>query len=407
MEDLRLAWRNVWRHPRRTLLTILAISFAALLLVFMLSLQFGSYREMINAAVRLGTGHLQVQAQGFHEEPRMRLTVDHPAAVVARLRHAPGVTGVSCRAQSFVLAASAYRTRGILVEGVDPVHDSEISTVNRQIRAGRYLEPGDGQRAVIGALLADRLRVAPGDELTLLGQGYNDSVAATVVKIVGVFRSGIDDYDRTALQLPLAAFDEVFAMGGRVHRVVAAVDRLAAVPGLKAVLAADDKLAGLAVLDWSELLPGIKQSIQLDLVSGFITYSVLLVVVAFSILNTFLMAIFERTREFGVLMAIGTPPRRLVRLVLLESAIMSWLGVLAGTVAGAAFVLYFGRTGISMGGAADLLRQYGMEGRIHPWLNGISLTVGPALVLGISVVTALLPAWRISRLRPVDALRSG
>lgn len=406
MGDLILAWRNVWRNPRRSALTIMAVTFAASLLVFMLSFQFGSYETMINASVRLSTGHLQVQAPRFNEKQEMRKTVEQPDAVIRAIHEYPGVVGVSPRAEAFALAAGPSRTRGIMVTGVAPETEPLVSTLPGQIRNGRYLEPGDRAFVVIGSLLAERLRVTTGDELTLLGQGRDGSVAATVVAVVGIYTSGIDEFDRSTLQMPLAEFNEIFSMDGSIHRVVIATDRLKTSEALKQKLLS--RLGGddLVVLGWAELMPGLKQSIQMDLVSGIIMYVVLIVVVAFSVLNTFLMAIFERTREFGVLMAMGTRPGRLVRIMLMESMAITAMGLLLGMILGATTTLYFSIHGIGMGDAMELLAQYGISGRIHPRLSWLSLLSGPALVLAITFFTALFPALKIPRLKPVDALRA-
>jgi len=406
MDDFFLAWRNVWRNPRRSILTMLAVAFSATLLVFMLSFQFGSYEDMINASVKLNTGHLQVQANGYIDKKEMRKVVPDPGAVIAALEKLPGIKGISPRGEAFALAAGAKRTRGVMVMGVDPDREKEVSTLPGQIRQGEYLKKGDHNAAVVGTLLAQRLHVGLGDELTLLGQAREGSVAATIVTVTGIYRTGIDAFDRSTLQMPLIDFDEVFAMEGAVHSVVVAADRLRTAGRIGNTARTLPALAGLSVLGWEELMPGLKQSIQMDLVSGIIMYLILIIVVAFSILNTFLMAIFERTREFGVLMAIGTRPGRLVRMMLAESMLMTSMGLGLGMLLGAGITLYFSVYGIDLGGAGEMLAEFGIEGRLYPRLSFISLFSGPLLVLVITFFTALYPALSIPGLKPVEALRA-
>jgi ABC-type lipoprotein release transport system permease subunit len=160
----------------------------------------------------------------------------------------------------------------------------------------------------------------------------------------------------------------------------------------------------LVVLDWKALSPGLVEAIKMDLVSGFIFYIILIVVVAFSILNTFLMAIFERTREFGVMMAIGISPARLTRLLLLESAGLTVLGIGMGVIAGSLVTLYFQTHGILIPGVEELARQFGLPERMYPRLSLLSVAVGAGIVLLITSVTALYPALKIRRLDPVGAL---
>jgi ABC-type lipoprotein release transport system permease subunit len=161
---------------------------------------------------------------------------------------------------------------------------------------------------------------------------------------------------------------------------------------------------GLVVLDWKELMPGLIEAIKMDLVSGFIFYLILIVVVAFSILNTFLMAIFERTREFGVLMAMGTRPGRLTKILLVESAGISLLGAVIGIIIGSLITMYFESHGILISGASEILAQYGLPDRMYPQLSWLSASIGGAIVLAITFLTALYPALKVRRLRPVEAM---
>jgi ABC-type lipoprotein release transport system permease subunit len=175
--------------------------------------------------------------------------------------------------------------------------------------------------------------------------------------------------------------------------------KLSAARGLKELGKGD-----LVVLDWKDLLPGLTQAIQMDLVSGFIFYIILVVVVAFSILNTFLMAILERTREFGVLLAIGTTPGRLTKILLTESAMITAMGIAAGIIAGGLVTWYFQVHGIVISGATELMRQYGLPERMFPQLSVLSISIGPAVVMMITFVTALYPALKVRRLLPVAAM---
>ena len=155
-----------------------------------------------------------------------------------------------------------------------------------------------------------------------------------------------------------------------------------------------------------DLMPGLVEGIQLDLMSGLILYVILIVVVAFSILNTFLMAVFERTKEFGVLMAIGTTPGRLTKVLLLESLTMTIVGVVIGMIAGSMVTWYFEVHGISVAGTSEVVRQFGIPERMFPQLSVLSLSIGPILVLFITSLAALYPALKVRRLRPVEALTS-
>ncbi len=406
--EIKMAWRNIWRNSRRSVLTILAIVFATMLLVFMLSFQFGSYDTMINTAVKIHTGHVQVQAEGYRDKMDIRLVVPDPGAVDDVIKDIPGVEAYTSRANAFSLVSSSDRTYGVLLTGIDPEREAKVSTLKKLVRRGEYLAQEDTDMALVGELLARNLKVDIGDELVVLGQGRDGSVAASVLKVKGIFSSGEDKFDRNSVQMPLGYFQDVFFMRGAVHEVVVLGRSLEDVKKIKKELGAGvrsiDNDGNLVVLDWMKLMPGIVQSIKLDLVSGLIMYVILIVVVAFSILNTFLMAIFERTREFGVLIAIGMTPGRLMRSLFLESATITLIGIILGIISGSMVTWYFQVHGIVISGAAEILSQYGLPERMYPQLSVLSVSIGAGIVLIITILTAIYPVLKVRRLRPVEAM---
>lgn len=410
--NLKLAWRNIWRNPRRSLLTVAAIVFASALLVFMLSFQFGSYAVMIDTALKVNSGHMQIQAQGFLDKPDMKRVIEDPGAVAPLLdkfKDQGLLQDYTMRAETFALLSSNERTYGGLVMGVDPEREARVTNIKDIIRQGENLAPGDYDQALIGATLAKNLRLKLGDEFVVLGQGRDGSIAAFVYTIKGIFESGQDELDRQAVQIPLGNFDEVFSMRGAVHRMVLTAPDLDLLPELKqglgkAVSGVENKYP-LTVLDWKELLPGLQQSIQMDLFGGLILYTLLIIVVSFSILNTFLMAVFERTRELGVLMALGATPGRLSRILLLESGLTTLLGLILGIGLGAVVTLYFQSHGIGFSGdTAELMSHYGLPDRLYPRLSLLSASIGPGLVLLVTMFAALYPALKVRLLKPLKAM---
>ena len=406
--ESKMAWRNIWRNPRRTVLTICAITFASLLLVFMLSFQFGSYETMINTSVKISTGHLQIQAEKYQEKKSIRYVIPDPQKVAGIVNTIPEVAAYTFRGQAFALISSKNRSYGVVVTGIDPPGEANVSRIKKLVREGNFLSATDVNQAVVGKLLAKNLRVKIGDELTLLGQGRDGSIAATVLQVKGIFSSGIDEFDRSAIQIPLSTFQEIFTMDEAVHEIVVIGRALSDVSGIKAqlqeALPALNSRKSLKTLDWQEIMPGLRQAIEMDLVSGLIFYGLLIIVVAFSILNTFLMAIFERTKEFGVMMAIGTSPRRLTKVLLIESMTMTMIGIIAGIVLGIALTYYFQVYGIDFSGGSELLSQFGITGRMYPKLSILSVSIGPFMVLFFTFFAALYPALKVRRLRPVEAM---
>ena len=403
----RLAWRNVWRHPRRTWLTIGAMVFSNALLVFMISIQFGMYELMIDNTLQAFTGHLQVQAPGYKDDLKMRQVVPDAATLAQTLRTDLDLESISVRSSAFALVSSEERSYGIQLFGVDPQRESRVSTIPGLVREGRFPSDGNAQEIVIGKVLARNLRVSLGDELTLLGSGRDGSFAAAVAEVVGIFDSGVPDIDRSIAEIPLGFFDDVFYMEGAGHSVVILAPTLDDVETyrqrVETLLPAD---GNLVVHDWDVLQPGLKQAIQADISSAFFMYGILVILVAFSVMNTQLMSVLERTHEFGIVMSLGVTPGRLGRLVILETAMMALAGLFLGAVVGGLITQWFGINGFSYPGMDQLAANFNLPSRFYPQVTLLTLFIGPVVVFIGSILSSLYPALRLHFLHPVEALRA-
>ncbi len=404
---LRLAWRNLWRHARRTWLTVGAMVFSNILLVFMISLQFGMYGLMIDNTLLVFTGHMQVQAPGYKDDQKMRQVVPDVATLAADLRNEFGSDTIAARGWAFGLVSSEERSYGVGVYGVEPGFEPRVSNIPGLVKQGRYLDDNNAMEIVIGAVLARNLRVEVGDELTLLGSGLDGSFAATIAQVIGIFESGVPDIDRSIAEMPLGAFQDVFYMEGAGHQVVLFADSLRGAPLLKerveALLPGDE---GLVVHDWDALQPGLKQAIQADMSSAFFMYGILVILVAFSVLNTQLMSVLERTHEFGIVMALGLRPGRLGRLVMLETALMGLIGLALGAIAGGIVTSWFTTNGLAIPGMDEMAAQFNLPARMFPQVNLLTLLVGPVVVYIFTLLAAVYPALRLHKLHVVDAMRA-
>jgi ABC-type lipoprotein release transport system permease subunit len=405
--SLRMAWRNLWRHGRRTWLTVGAMIFSNTLLVFSISLQFGSYDMMIDNSLQAFSGHLQLQHPRYLDEPKMRYTLPEVTGIAQHLRDELGLISISARATGFALASSDDRSYGLQIFGVDAKHEPLVSTLPGLVKQGRYLRPGASAEIVIGAVLARNLKIEPGDELTFLGSGFDDSFAAGVVRVVGIFESGIPDLDRSMAQVNLGYFEDSFAMQQRGHSIVIRAPNIDAVDQLQTRISAllGDQTS-IALRHWNELQPGLKQAIQADMTSAWFMYIVLIVLVAFSVLNTQLMSVLERTREFGTMMALGLMPSRLAGLVMLETGMMTGLGLLLGITLGWLITWYLGVVGFSYPGMSEMAVKFNLPDRMYPAISIISLTLGPGIVAFGSLLAAIYPALRLKLLLPVEAMRA-
>jgi ABC-type lipoprotein release transport system permease subunit len=283
-----------------------------------------------------------------------------------------------------------------------------VSSIPGVIRHGRYLSESGAGEAVIGSLMAVNLKINPGDELTFLAQGIDGSLAAEVVEVVGIFSSGSNEIDRSIVQLPLQFFQSAFAMNDQAHTLVIKLVKLAELSKTEKRIEAllSTSRPQLVALRWDELVPGLKQAIELDVSSGWLFYISLILVVTFTILNTFLMSVLERTKEFGIMLSLGAKPSWISYLILLECTLLTLLGILAGILLGALVVLYFGKHGFSIPGSEELMKLWNLPAALYPKVTFSALIRGPLVILLAGVAAALYPALRVLALRPTEALRS-
>ncbi len=385
--------------------------FSNLLLVFLISLQFGSYRMMIDNTLKSYTGHMQVQLNSYNDDPKIRNSF--PAVIplantIRRQLDSAKITArVAARGVAFAMTSSEMRSYGLQIIGIEPQFEPNVSTLPGLINKGNYLTDIDADEIIIGSVLARNLRVDIGDELTLLGSGRDGSFAAGVVIVTGIFESGVNDIDRSMAQVPLGYFQSLFSMGDAGHNIAINAKDLLLVPVVQQqvsdIIAAHENLV---VLDWNILQPGLQQAIQADMASAWFMYAVLIVLVAFSVLNTQLMSVLERTREFGTMMALGVKPVRLGTLVITETFIMSGLGLAIGAALGTALAYYLSIVGFSYPGMEEMAGKFNLPDRMYPSLSPLSIFLAPGIIFICSLLASIYPALRLFFLHPVSAMRA-
>lgn len=417
---LSLAWRNLWRNPRRTLLSASAVGTMVALLIFVQSMQLGSYDNMVDHAASVMHGHSQVQRADYVDEPRVRYVLENAEAIADQIRTIDGVRSATPRAMSSALASKDEATYGAMVVGVDPDYEPLVSWLPGALSDGRYLRANDNSEAVVGDLLAQNLGLTLGDEIVLLGVTPKDGMAAVVAEVVGLFSSGQPALDRAIVHIPLAAFQEAFEMPSAAHSVAVMynnyTDAESALPDVNRAIEDQltDSVIGSAeapggapdVALWNRLLPEIEGAIASDKASSGVLYAVLVILATFSIANTFVMMLFERTREFGSLLAMGARPGTLRGTIALETLMLASLGALAGAILGAALAHYIGKVGISLGSEAeDVLAQFQMPKRIYFGVSWPALLATSTLMIVTTQIAAFLATRRVHSMQIVQAIR--
>ena len=405
---LHMAWRNIWRNKRRTWLSVAGIGFSTFLFVFVMPLQFGAYDLMIDASLRMFTGYAQIQKANYQQQPLIHNAIEGVSEIAQKIRNANEFEAVAVRASGFALMSSRERSYGAQVIGVQPGHEPKVSIIPANVKQGRFLSSDDAQEIFIGASLARNLKVKVGDEVTVLGSGKDGSLAATILPVVGIFETGSEEMDRYIAEIPLHTFQGLFSMGDSAHNISVigkSVQDIDVIPQQLSKFIREDE--DLVVLNWGELMPGIKEGLQMDKASGLIFMLVLVIVVVFSILNTFLMVVLERTKEFGLMLALGDKPFNISKLMMLESLLMTALGLVIGTAVAVALNLYFLEEGFRYPGMKELMEAYNMPLDVmYPKFDAFTILFGPIVVFLSTNLAAWLPLRHIHRLQPVDAMRT-
>ncbi|HTX48035.1 MAG TPA: FtsX-like permease family protein [Caulobacteraceae bacterium] len=403
---LGLAWRNLWRRPQRTLLSLLSIALVSGLLVFVLSFQDGVYGQMKETTLRIFDGYAEFQPAGYADDPRLDLAIDDPDRLARAAVNIDGVTAAAPRVNGIAILASGPRSYAAAVVGVDPAVEPKISTIASRIVAGRYLAPTDQAAAVLGDILAKNLGVGVGGKVTLLGQARDGSVAADVLTVAGVYHSGITELDRSILEMPLARAQETFGMQDAANTIALGGPSLGAVDKALTALNGLARRDGVAVRDWQAMEPAMRDTIDMKYATSMVFYATLVLVVAFIILNTLLMSVLERTREFGMLLALGMRPGQIGAMVWMELALLATLGCGLGLAVGAPITLWFQHTGIVYPIDPKLLAQFGVPRRLLPSLTWLSALTGPAALVGVIAIGGFAPYLRVTHLTPAIAMRA-
>ncbi len=402
---LALAWRNIWRNKRRSWIAIASIFFAVIIALFTRSMQLGGYRYMVKSAVSFYTGYVQVHSAGYWEEQSLDKSFIHSDYLKMMAGEVDHVITSTPRLESFALVSSGEHTAVAMVVGIEPETEDRMTNLRKKVTEGNYLKAGEAG-ILLASGIADVLGVSVGDTVVLLGQGYHGVTAAGKYPVTGIVEFPAPDLNSIMSYLPIRDAQFLYGAYDRVTAVAFLIDGQEHLSGVVSGLR--ERLDGnYEVMSWSDMLPELVQYIEMDNAQGIIMIWIIYMVIGFGILGTLLMMTMERTREFGMLISIGLKRMRLAFILTLESAILSLIAVVIGTVMGIPLLAYYRLNPIMLGGkAAEVMIAYGFE-PILPFSMDPSIFWTQALtVLVIAIIAALYPIFRVFRLRPVEAVRT-
>lgn len=401
----KIAWRNITRNPHRSSITIGAVAIGLCCMIFLKGFVDGADRQMVENYTDLSTGHMQLHAAGYQKNMGLDKSIVNPKHLLALLQNTPGIQAVSPRIKDSALISSAQSSSGVLIYGINPASENGLSTLHKRIRKGKFLHEQDDDKIVIGTSLAEQLKVGLGEKVVLMSQGRDGSLAAAAYEICGLLESGAEEIDKGLALITLNAANSLLVMDGRISEIAIKTSSIKKIDATKALLKTKIPAEKYEVLDWKEISPMTYQWTQFDQVFTHIILFIVLLVVAAGILNTVLMSVLERTREFGIMLALGTKPSQVTKVIFIESFFLGLIGVLLGSTSGTGLVIFFSRAGINLSAISEALNSFYIGSTIYTRLDPASLLAYSGIVLSICVLVSTLPARKASRLSPVEAIR--
>ncbi|MDE2906219.1 MAG: ABC transporter permease [Acidobacteriota bacterium] len=399
---LKMAWRNIGRNRRRTVVTVGAMALGLYAMVIWFGMLQGLLNDMEETVVEVELGDLQIHAPTYLDDPSLYTDIEDFEALLARLE-AAGFRA-SARLVGAGLAAAHDSAAGASLRGIDVQGNARVSVISTRLAAGEWLDDGDPAGVVVGRRLARALDLAVGDELVVLSQTTDGAIANDLYLVRGILESVSDGVDRSAVFLTDAAFRELFFMPAGAHEVVVRKpDDLELAAALETV---QGLAPGLDTRSWRSLVPTIATYLDSARAAMGIVSAVVYIVIAILILNAMLMAVFERIREFGVLKALGVEPRQVLSLIFVESALQTGLALAIGLALSLPTLWYLVEFGIdtgALGGVSVIGATFATV-----WRAAVSPVTfaTPALTLILLVLAAVIyPALKAARISPVEAMR--
>lgn len=386
----KVAWKNLWRNKRRTILTASAVAFAVLILIFMLSIEYGSYEYTKDYATRIWNGKARIFKEGYFQKE----SISKSFSVDKGLRELLNSASVSwCkRIDGYGLISFKDKTYGTSISGVEP--EKEVSAIREKIVQGRYIG-GEGQ-ILLGWRLAKNLKVSIGDKVAILVQGRDGSLGAKLFAVAGIFRTGVLELDRGKAIITLKDADEIFSMGGTVTTVAIysrAGDFEKRLEFIKKGLP-----AGLELIEWQRMMPELLEMIEFDRASAYIMYLILIIIVAFGLLNALYMSTFERRKEIAVLRAVGLTKGEIMSLIIKESFFLALIGTMVGIAISLPVVVYFMKHPIRVGGKMAELYESLLFAPLMPAIFSWKIFAGvAAIVFFFAILMAIFPGIRVTR----------
>lgn len=403
---IKLAWRNIWRNWRRSLLTILAVFFAVFLSIIMRSMQLGTYEVNIATVINMFVSHIQIQNKKFLENPTLRNTFELDKINTNKLDKNDNIIAWTPRISGNGLVSFENNTFGAILYGINPETESEVTTFNKRVNSGKFVNSNNIYDIVVGHKMLENLNAEVGDTVVILSSAFDGSMGNLKFRISGTSKMGMPEFDKMCVFMHIDAAKELLFMGNRVSTIAIKTKNLNNLDQVKSELTQIINNKNISVLKWDEVMPEFKQSIEFDNISGLLFVIILVLVVAFGILNTILMSVTERFREFGIMLALGMKQAKLLIIVLIETIFLSLIGIFAGNLTSLGAIIYFKDNPIYYSAElGEMIEQYGFLPALFFTSDPMIFINYTFIVLFVSLTVFIYPGYRLYKLEALKGIR--
>jgi ABC-type lipoprotein release transport system permease subunit len=399
-----VAWRNVWRNKKRSVIIICAIGCGLWAGLLTSGLWYGMAEQMVQSAIADRTAHLQIHLPGFRDHREIDLVLPSGGDVPGSAEQIAGVAAGAGRSVIQAMATSPSAAYGVTVYGVDPAREVRVSRIYHQIIDGTYFESSKRNPIVVGEELADELGVGLGKKIVLTAQGRDGSISAGAFKIAGLFKTVSSEFDKATVFALREDVDRTFSLNSDIHEIALLVDDINRIDSVRARVAS--ACPELEVVTWKELAPDMALMTDTSTEYLMIFLIIILIALAFSITNTMLMAVLERVRELGVMIALGMSRGAILFMIVLETIYLAIIGAVFGLGFSAATISILARSGIDLSLVSRGLAYSGISSVVYPLVPGATYPVLAMMVLLTAIAAGLYPAVKAVRLKPVEAIRT-
>jgi ABC-type lipoprotein release transport system permease subunit len=401
---LTLSWRNLWRNHRRTLIMLAAISVGVWAMIFMTALMRGMVDDMLHQGIRNLPGHIQIHHPDFRDDPSVVNSIASPGGELLRALNDPGTRQWTARVKVPAIISSERESRGINLLGVEPRAESLITGIGEQIIEGRFLDTEDDRGIVIGAKLAQRLETRLGKRVVIMSQDPENNIADRGFRIVGIYKAKLPGLEEINVYAAQGTLQKLLKLDDRISEIVIIDEDFRDVETLyqKIKAATPDTLE---IKTWYELDTYLNS--MLNMMDGFVLVWIIIIFLAlsFGLVNTLAMAVFERTREIGLIQALGMRPGMIVYQILLESLLLLLIGLSIGNVLAVLTIIPL-ESGMDVSAVAEGMAMMGASSMLYPNLTLDDMIIANVVVILLGTLTAIFPAWRAAKLDPVQAINA-